>query len=343
MLLMASPSGVPAIGVGTLGRPDDGILATARQFVRHRGSGDPVLLAMATGRVVSRDLRIPRLNVSPRFIVTPRQWWIADRHGSSAYAHGAVRNVVGVFTTTDGLTVALSDTKSARFIMGRTYAGRAKALVDVMLAHARLCTSPFDDIAPAQRPLMLVGTHVGGHGTELEPGEECVVAVSGRGICATGLGSVLLKPADRLRAIQLGGVGTYTTGGGWVGGGFGISGALEGALFASLMNTLTTRRHIDCLVRFVFDDAEATFSLTSDTPQRLQLDASALLAALRGSEAAPTAGALNLTTVAQREQPARPASSGPATQGVGNFCGFCGARRASSHTYCTGCGNAYDS
>lgn len=342
MLLMASASGMPAIGVGLLGRPDDEILATARQFARREGSSDPVLLAMATGRIVSRDLRISRLNVSPRFIVTPKEWWIADRHGSGSYAHGAVRNVVGAFTTTDGLTVALSDTKSARFLIGRTYADRAKALVDVVLAHARLCTSPFDDIAPAQRPLMLVGIHMGGHGTELEPGEECVVAVSGRGICATGLGSVLLKPADRLRAIQLGGVGEYTTGGGWVGGGFGISGALEGALIASLMNTLIARRHIDCLVRFVFDDAEATFSLTSDTPQRLQLDTSALLAALRGPSVAPNAEALNLTTVAQRE-PARLARIEPASQGVGNFCGFCGARRALTHAYCTGCGHAYGS
>jgi hypothetical protein len=340
MLLMASPSGMPAIGVGVLGRPDDEILATARQFVRRKGASDPVLLAMATGRIVSRDLRMPRLNLSPRFIVTPKQWWIADRHGGTPYAHGTVRNIVGVFTTTDGLTLALSETKSVRFLIGRTYADRAKALVDGVLAHAQLCTSAFDNIAPAQRPLMLVGTHVGGYGTELEPGEECVVAVSGRGICATGLGSVLLKPADRLRAVQLGGIGEYTTGGGWVGGGFGISGALEGAAFASLMNTLTTRRHIDCLVRFVFDDAEAVFSLTSDTPQRLQLDASALLAALRGPSIAPNAEALNLTTVAQRE-PAAAAQMEPANQTAGGFCGFCGATRTVSHSYCTKCGNPY--
>lgn len=340
MLLMASASGIPAVGVGLLGRPDDEILATARRFVQRSGSSDHVLLAMATGRLVSRNLRIPRMNASPRLIVTARQWWIADRHGGTSYAHGAVRNIVGVFTTANGLTLALSETKSATFIMGRTYAGRAKALVGSVLAHAELCTSPFDNVAPAQKPLMLVGTHVGGHGTELEPGEECVIAVSGRGICATGLGSVLLKPADRLRAIQLGGIGEYTTGGGWVGGGFGVSGALEGAAFAALMNTLTTRRHIDCLIRFVFDDAEATFSLTSDTPQRLQLEASALLAALRGPSAAPNVGALNLTTVAQRD-PAPAAQAERARQSAGGYCGFCGAARIVSHRFCTKCGNPY--
>lgn len=341
MLLNTSTSGTPAIGVGALMRADEAILATAGRFVRRAGSSEPVLLAMATGRIVSRDLRIPRLNLSPRFIVTPTRWWMADRHGDRSYAHGAVKDIMGVFTTADGVTVWLSETKTARFYLARQSAARAKMLIEGVLAHAQLSTSSFDDVAPGQRPLLLVGTHVGGHGSELESGEECVVAVSGRGICATGLGTVLLKSADSLRTIQVGGVGAYKTGGGWVGGGFGVGGALEGAAFASLMNTLTTRKHVDCIVRFAFDDAEATFSLTSDTPQQLQFDASALLAALRGPSAPPNAEALRLTTVAQRQ--AAPIGRGEThIQAAGNFCGFCGASVASAHTYCTGCGNPYD-
>jgi hypothetical protein len=340
MELAASKSGVPAVGVGILGQADGEILSIARKFVRRAGSSEPVLLAMATGRVVSRDLRVPRLNLSPRFVVTPRRWWIVDKEGTTSYAHGAVRDIVGVFTATDGLTVALSEKKSARFLIGRMYADRAKVLVDGLLAHARLCASPFDNIAPGQRPLMLVGTHVGGRGTELESGEECVVAISGRGICATGFGSVFLKAASSLRAIQVGGLGAYPTGGGWVGGGFGMGGVLEGAALAGLMNTLVARRHVDCLVRFVFDDAEATFSLTGEIPQRLQLDTAPLLAALRGPSPVPNAEALNPTTVAQHE-PAPGVWTELSDQTAGNFCGFCGARRSSNHVYCTSCGNPY--
>jgi hypothetical protein len=291
--------------------------------VRQAGSSEPVLLALATGRVVSRDLRIPRLNASPRFIVTPTRWWIADKQGTTSYARGAVKNIVGAFSTSDGVTVALSESKSARFVLGAINADRAKSLIESMLAHARLCTSGFDTLAPAQQPLMLVGTHVGGYGTDLRPGEECVVAVSGRGICATGTGSVLLKPADRLRAILLGGAGVTVP---------------------DLLNLLAARRHLDCLVRFVFDDAEAAFSLTSDTPQRLYQDISALSAALRSPSAPPSPEAPQPVPVAHSEAAptgwTAPAAASAAAS-AGGFCGFCGTAKAPSHAYCTKCGKPY--
>lgn len=323
MLLVASMSGIPAVGVGAMGRPDEEILAIARRFVRQAGSSEPVLLALATGRVVSRDLRIPRLNASPRFILTPTRWWIADRQGNASYARGAVKNIVGAFTTSDGVTVALSESKSARFVLGATNADRAKSLIETMLAHARLCTSGFETIAPTQQPLMLVGTHVGGYGTDLRPGEECAVAVSGRGICATGTGSVLLKPADRVRAILLGGVGVTVP---------------------DLLNLLAARRHLDCFVRFVFDDAEAAFSLTSDTPQRLHQDISPLSAALRSPSVPPSPEAPQPVPTARSEAAptgwTAPAAA-PAAASAGGFCGFCGTAKTPSHAYCTKCGKLY--
>lgn len=276
---------------------------------------------MATGRVVSSQLRIPRLSLSALFIVTPTQWWITDKNAGTSYGHGAVRNIVGAFATADGVTVALSETKSARFVVGAANAGPAKSLVEAVLGHAQLCTSGFSTVAPAQPPLMLVGTCVSTLG-ELQLGEECVVAVSGRGICATGRGAILLRPADRLRAIQIGDLGVYPTPGGWARSGFGIGGALEGPALGSLMNVLAMRRHVDCLVRFIFDDAEAAFSLAGDTPQRLHAEASALVAAVGGSGAAAV----------------QPAAEPAAVDGS---CRFCGAQRVPSHAFCGRCGNPY--
>jgi len=45
------------------------------------------------------------------------------------------------------------------------------------------------------------------------------------------------------RFLRIGGAGetTTTTGGGWIGGGFGVAGALEGALLAGVLNAMTTR------------------------------------------------------------------------------------------------------
>lgn len=346
MLLSGSGSGLPAVGLGALGRADNTLLVTARSFLRRVGADGPVLLAMSTGRVSARGLTIPRLGVSGLFVVSPTRWWFADRQGERCHARGRTSDIIGTFATSDSVTVCFSETQTARFGTGQMNTIYVKAIIDGVLGHVRIGAAGFRDIAPAQPPLVLMGTHVGGYGTELMPGEPCVVALSGRGLCATGAGSVLLRPADHLRGVQIGGIGAYTTGGGWVGGGFGIAGALEGAAFASLMNTLTTRRHIDCVIRFVFDDAEATFSLSSDTPDRLQLDASALIAALRGPSELPNAQALRLTTVAHRP-PAVGDSRALADRrssatAVPRFCGHCGASREPAHAFCTGCGKPFN-
>jgi hypothetical protein len=52
----------------------------------------------------------------------------------------------------------------------------------------------------------------------------------------------ILVPYESMRSIQFTGRGALinTSGGGWMGGGFGLSGALQGALMASVMNRLTT-------------------------------------------------------------------------------------------------------
>jgi hypothetical protein len=46
-----------------------------------------------------------------------------------------------------------------------------------------------------------------------------------------------------VRSLSVGGRGATTTtkGGGWIGGGFGVQGAIEGALMAGILNKMTTR------------------------------------------------------------------------------------------------------
>ena len=50
-------------------------------------------------------------------------------------------------------------------------------------------------------------------------------------------------PYSDMTALRVSGRGSFTTssGGGWMGGGFGLTGALEGALMAGVLNALTTR------------------------------------------------------------------------------------------------------
>jgi hypothetical protein len=51
-------------------------------------------------------------------------------------------------------------------------------------------------------------------------------------------------PYGEVTSLHVGGKGslTSTSGGGWIGGGFGVEGMIEGAAIASVMNALTTRR-----------------------------------------------------------------------------------------------------
>jgi len=74
-----------------------------------------------------------------------------------------------------------------------------------------------------------------------------------------------------LVGVQIGGRGIYTTGGGWVGGGFGLNGALQGAAMASMLNALETRVHNDCLMRLSFENAELNFQILDITPRDLEL------------------------------------------------------------------------
>jgi len=66
----------------------------------------------------------------------------------------------------------------------------------------------------------------------------------------------LVSATDRLEAayrdvefLRVGGPGAVTSGGGFVGGGFGLEGAAEGMAIAGLLNSLTTRTTVTTIVR----------------------------------------------------------------------------------------------
>ncbi len=163
--------------------------------------------------------------------------------------------------------------------------------------------------------------------------EASIIALSGTGISAFSPTARFVRSPTEIRGIQIGGAGEYTTGGGWFGGGFGISGALEGAAFATIMNVLTTRRHVDTMLRVVFDDAEATFGVEKYIPARLEIELAALLAAVRVGGSHQSATRLNVSTVA-----ASPIVAAGAPGHGARFCTGCGTPRAVGAAFCGACG-----
>jgi hypothetical protein len=130
-----------------------------------------------------------------------------------------------------------------------------------------------DDFVISSQEIATIETvYLGGAGVPLKTYEKSTLMVSRKGFTiGQGGSSIWTQSFEGMNGIQITGEGLYQTGGGWIGGGFGISGALQGAAFASVMNALTTRTHNDCYFRFVYPGTDATFQVLSHTPRDLEI------------------------------------------------------------------------
>jgi hypothetical protein len=113
---------------------------------------------------------------------------------------------------------------------------------------------------------------LGGAGIPMQTYEKSSLVISKAGFVIGRDGySIWSKSFEGLIGLQVSGEGLLQSGGGWIGGGLGVGGALKGALFASVMNSLTTRTHNDCYFRFIYPGIEGTFQVLSHTPRDLEI------------------------------------------------------------------------
>lgn len=82
---------------------------------------------------------------------------------------------------------------------------------------------------------------------------------------------VMAFPFQDLLDIEIGGPGVVETGGGFIGGGFGIKGSLEGMAFAHVLNRLTTRKTINTMVRLDTSHGEIFLHTSSVEPGALRI------------------------------------------------------------------------
>ncbi len=91
-------------------------------------------------------------------------------------------------------------------------------------------------------------TCLGGIGFPCESGEEISIRFDSKGVAILGQQRSARFSYLELVDISISGPGKVTTGGGFVGGGFGVSGALEGIAVATILNVLTTKTKIHTFV-----------------------------------------------------------------------------------------------
>jgi hypothetical protein len=101
-----------------------------------------------------------------------------------------------------------------------------------------------------------------------------------------GADVVVEVPYSQVEHVEIGGPGLVRRGGGFVGGGFGVTGAIEGMALASVLNGLTTRTSIKTIVRVQGTGCELFLLHTRATPDQLRIAMSRPLSAIRSARAA---------------------------------------------------------
>jgi len=109
-------------------------------------------------------------------------------------------------------------------------------------------------------------------------------------------------PYSEVEDVEIGGPGLVKTGGGFVGGGFGVQGAAEGMAIASVLNALTRRTSIKTVVRIQGTSCELFLLHTKLTPAQLRIEMSRPLGVIRSARATDAAGGI------QHEEPAKSVS-----------------------------------
>lgn len=89
-------------------------------------------------------------------------------------------------------------------------------------------------------------------------------------------------------AVELSGPGRFKTGGGFVGGGFGLVGATEGMAIAGLLNALTTRTQVISVIAVLSADYEGFFLCREHAPDELRRFLAPVF--LRARQLQPAAG-----------------------------------------------------
>jgi len=103
-------------------------------------------------------------------------------------------------------------------------------------------------------------------------------------------------PYSQVEDVEIGGPGLVKTGGRFVGGGFGLTGAVEGMAIAAVLNTLTTRTSVKTIVRIQGTSCELFLLHTRLTPEQLRIAMSRPLGTIRSARATQTAGSIQHET-----------------------------------------------
>lgn len=222
-----------------------------------------------------------RLSFSGGVVVTSRRILLVARNGT-------VQNLdpsgLGVKDPDDdGIDIRLHNGRTAHL---KCSLALGDAITVLVLGPARCAGGLRSDRAAVGE-----GVYLGGYGCALEPGGRYAVVFDRRldFVARTQSGGEAARISSTdLIEIDVSGPGAYRKGATWFGGGFGVEGAVKGAIEAAVLSSLTSRRRVLTVVRVASRHAVAVFATDQATPDELRLALSEpLLAATRNREQGP--------------------------------------------------------
>ena len=126
-------------------------------------------------------------------------------------------------------------------------------------------------------------TYLGGDGFPFGPGEQIDAHFEDGGVILYGRKRTARFTYFELVELTVAGPGTVTTGGGFVGGGFGVEGALEGMAVASILNAVTTKTKNHTFITLVANFGELHLHYSGMEPGALRVVLSSVFRKMRQS------------------------------------------------------------
>ncbi|MDA8322600.1 MAG: SHOCT domain-containing protein [Actinomycetota bacterium] len=153
-------------------------------------------------------------------------------------------------------------------------------------AAARERARQYQHLTTETELLVRDAVYLGGHAPDpaLAPGSGYDLRFLGTGltIYRTRTPDQLLDlPYQQIEDLEISGPGKVPSGGGFVGGGFGAAGAIEGIAIAAVLNALTTRTTIKTMLRIQAADCELFLMSSEIEPQPLRIALSRPIARIR--------------------------------------------------------------
>ncbi|NYT58205.1 hypothetical protein H0A65_04625 [Alcaligenaceae bacterium] len=112
---------------------------------------------------------------------------------------------------------------------------------------------------------------LGAAGFPLSPGDEIDIEFNENIVNCQHKTHSMQFSLIELENISISGPGTVVTGGGIIGGGFGVSGALQGMMFAGVLNALLTKKKIHTLIALTTNFGELHLHYDSMEPGALRI------------------------------------------------------------------------